>query len=139
MHMLRSVRSPLTDPGRGELPLESLVTARGRARWIHGLADEHRTIVELARRPVALVEISAVLRVPVAVARVLVTDLVGGGYVAVHAPPPAFLTGGPGDAVLTRLLNGLRARDARRTPEPVPAEPRRCRAQPARASRTCSP
>jgi hypothetical protein len=64
----------------------------------------------MARRPVALVEIGAVLDVPVAVARVLVSDLVDAGFLVVHAPPPAFAHGRPSPAVLTRLLEGLRAR-----------------------------
>jgi hypothetical protein len=91
-----------------ELPMESLVTATSRARWGHGLDTEHRTIVELARRPVSLVEIGAALTVPVAVARGLVGDLVESGFLVVHAPPPAFLGGCPSATVLARLLDGLR-------------------------------
>ncbi len=94
-----------------ELPMESLVTVTERARWAgDDLETEYRTILELARRPVSLVEIGAALTVPVAVARVLVSDLVGNGYLDVHAPPPAFANGRPSAAVLTQLLEGLRAR-----------------------------
>jgi hypothetical protein len=91
-----------------ELPMESLVTATARARWGHGLDAERRTIVELARRPVALVEIGAVLMVPVAVARGLVGDLVESGFLDVHAPPAGFIAGCPSASVLARLLDGLR-------------------------------
>jgi hypothetical protein len=90
--------------------MESLVTATDRARWAADLQNEYRTIIELARTPVSLVEIGAALAVPVTVARVLVSDLVEGGYLDVHAPPPAFAGGRPSAAVLTRLLDGLRAR-----------------------------
>jgi hypothetical protein len=90
--------------------MESLVTVTERARWGHDLENEYRTIVEMARQPMSLVEIGAALKVPVTVARVLVTDLVDGGYLDVHAPPPAFAAGRPSAAVLTRLLEGLRAR-----------------------------
>ncbi|QYN38111.1 DUF742 domain-containing protein [Pseudonocardia sp. DSM 110487] len=94
-----------------ELPMESLVSVTERARWAgHRLENEYRTILELARRPVALVEIGAALNVPVTVARVLVSDLVGDGYLDVHAPPPVFADGRPTSAVLTQLLAGLRAR-----------------------------
>lgn len=94
-----------------ELPMESLVTVTERAGWAgHHLHNEYRTILELARRPVALVEIGAALNVPVTVARVLVGDLVGDGHLDVHAPAPAFADGRPTTAVLTRLLAGLRAR-----------------------------
>ncbi|MHA6618205.1 DUF742 domain-containing protein [Pseudonocardia sp. DLS-67] len=91
-----------------ELPMESLVTATARARWGHGLDTERRTIVELARRPVSLVEIGAALTVPVAVARGLVGELVEGGFLEVHAPPPGFMGGCPSASVLARLLDGLR-------------------------------
>jgi Protein of unknown function (DUF742) len=99
-----------TRSGGRDLPMESLVTATERAGWRHDLENEYRTIVELARRPVSLVEIGAALVVPVAVARVLVSDLVDGGFLDVHAPEPAFVGGRPSAAVLTRLLEGLRAR-----------------------------
>jgi hypothetical protein len=90
--------------------MESLVTVTERARWAHDLENEYRTIVEMARRPVSVVEIGAALAVPVTVARVLVSDLVGKGFLDVHAPPPAFAGGRPSAAVLTQLLDGLRAR-----------------------------
>jgi hypothetical protein len=93
-----------------DLPMESLVTTTDRTRWAGDLENEYRMIIELAHRPVSLVEIGAALSVPVAVARVLVSDLVGRGYLDVHAPPPAFANGRPSSAVLTRLLEGLRAR-----------------------------
>ena len=99
-----------TRSGGRDLPMESLVTATDRGRWGHDLENEYRTIVELARRPVSLVEIGAVLAVPVTVARVLVSDLVEWRYLDVHASPPAFAGERPSAAVLTRLLEGLRAR-----------------------------
>jgi Protein of unknown function (DUF742) len=92
-----------------KLAMESLVTATERACWDRSLESEYRTIVEMAHRPVSLAEIAAALSVPVTVARVLVGDLVGGGYLDVHAPPPAYADGRPTEAVLTRLLAGLRA------------------------------
>lgn len=53
-----------------EIPMESLVTMTERARWAgHRLENEYRTILELAHRPVALIEIGAALNVPVTVAR----------------------------------------------------------------------
>jgi hypothetical protein len=90
--------------------MESLVTATERARWDQNLENEYRTIAELARQPVSLVEIAGALTVPVAVARVLVSDLVESGYLDVHAPPPAFADTRPQADVLNRLLEGLRAR-----------------------------
>lgn len=93
-----------------ELPVESLVTVTDRTARTADLQKEYRVIMELAMRPVSLVEIGARLRVPVGVARVLVADLAESGHLAVHAPLPATANGGPPPEVLTRLLEGLRAR-----------------------------
>lgn len=92
------------------LPLESLVTASDRVGSRGHLQSEHRAILDMATRAVSLVEIGARLRIPVGVARVLVTDLADTGYLVVHAPPPTSAQGGPAPEVLTRLLEGLRAR-----------------------------
>ncbi|WP_158228271.1 DUF742 domain-containing protein [Pseudonocardia sp. MH-G8] len=141
-------------PGGGELALESVVTATRRAGWGHDLGNAHRTVLELARAPVSLVEIAATLAVPPAEARLLMVDLVTGGYLDLHVPPPTIGDGPPGPEILIRLLEGLRSR--RRPPSPengpwitdAPAAdlvptPRTvhpvARAQPASASRTCSP
>lgn len=91
-----------------DLPLESLVTATDH--WAGDLQKEYRVIIDMASAPVSLVEIGAALRVPVGVARVLVSDLADAGYLVVHAPAPVDAAGRPTPAVLTRLLDGLRAR-----------------------------
>lgn len=89
-----------------DMPVETLVTGTGAGR-LHDLQLEYRTTVEMSVRPVSIVEIGAALRVPVGVARVLVSDLVDAGYLEVHLPPST--PGGPSPAVLERLLEGLRA------------------------------
>ena len=91
-----------------DLPVESVVTATERARTSRGLEPQHRAVVELARRPVSLVEIGAALTVPVAVVRGLVGQLDDRGLIHVHVPP-AFPGGRPPADVLARLLDGLRA------------------------------
>ncbi|HLU57881.1 MAG TPA: DUF742 domain-containing protein [Pseudonocardia sp.] len=90
-----------------DLPVESVVTATERARWGRALDPEARAIVELARRPVSLVEIGAALGVPVAAVRGRVHELAEGGFLHVHATP-AFPGGRPPGDVLARLLRGLR-------------------------------
>jgi hypothetical protein len=97
-----------TRPVGRDLPMESLVTATAHTAQVDGLQKEYRMILGMAARPVSLVEIGALVGVPVGVARVLVGDLADAGYLSVHAPPCS--AGGPGTAVLTRLLEGLRAR-----------------------------
>jgi hypothetical protein len=91
-----------------ELPVETLVTVTPTGHRAEELHLEYRATVELAARPISVVEIGAALRVPVGVARVLVSDLVDAGYLAVHLPPSA--DGGPAPEILERLLEGLRAR-----------------------------
>jgi hypothetical protein len=94
-----------------ELPLEALVTATELATQNEpALQMEWRTIVNLSVRPTSVVEIGAALQVPVGVARVLVSDLANAGYLEVHLPRPSDADGGPGHAILGRLLDGLRAR-----------------------------
>ncbi len=94
-----------------DMPIESLVsvTEHGQ-RSVASLDIEYRRIVELGRRVVSLVEIAFALRVPVGVARVLVSDLAGCGHLVIHAPPPLEANGGPSQELLGRLLDGLRAR-----------------------------
>lgn len=94
--------------GGSELPVETLVTVTSAGLRAGDLQLEYSETIRLAARPVSVVEISALLRVPVGVARVLVSDLVAAGYLEIHLPPTA--GGGPPPAVLERLLEGLRAR-----------------------------
>lgn len=108
-HLRDGAAAPTRADG-GELPMESLVTATERAHRGHDVENEYGTILELARRPVSLIEIGAELAVAVAVVRVLVSDLVDGGYLDLHVPPPEFADAGPSPAVLTRLLDGLGSR-----------------------------
>ena len=94
-----------------ELPLEAVVTATGLSLTSGAsLQMESRAIVEMCVRPKSLAEVGAALRVPVGVARVLVGDLANGGYLEVHLPRTADGDGGPGHAILGRLLDGLRSR-----------------------------
>ena len=94
-----------------DLPLEAVVTATGLSLAAGAaLQMESRAIVEMCAHPKSLAEIGAALKVPVGVARVLVGDLANGGYLDVHLPRSAVDDGGPGHALLGRLLDGLRSR-----------------------------
>ncbi|WP_219416067.1 DUF742 domain-containing protein [Pseudonocardia nigra] len=92
-----------------DMPVETLVTVTAAGGRTADLKLEYRTTVELAARPISIVEIGAALRVPVGVARVLVGDLVDAGYLTVHLPPSS-AGHGPTPEILERLLEGLRAR-----------------------------
>jgi hypothetical protein len=94
-----------------DMPVETLVTVTASGTRATELHLEYRSTVDLAARPISIVEIGAALGVPVGVARVLVSDLVDAGYLEVHLPPSVLTNGnGPSPAVLERLLEGLRAR-----------------------------
>jgi Protein of unknown function (DUF742) len=100
-----------TRPAGQELPLEATVEATELAALHRAeLQVEWRAIVLMCARPTSVVEIGAALQVPVGVARVLVGDLANAGYLVVHLPRPAQPDGAPGQEILGRLLDGLRAR-----------------------------
>ncbi len=90
-----------------DLPVETMVTTTADGiRRVVDLRFEQRDIVLLCRRPQSVAEVAARLRVPLGVARVLVSDLTAAGRLAVHLPTDER----PDRAVLERLLSGLRAR-----------------------------
>jgi hypothetical protein len=96
-----------------ELPIEALVTATDVAMQREhdpALQVEWRTIIGMCTRPMSIAEIGIGLRVPITVARVLVGDLANAGYLTVHMPRSAESDSGPGQAILGRLIDGLRAR-----------------------------
>ena len=96
-----------TLPERGDLSLITLITtldaeiAPGGGR---GLQPEHRMILDLCRRPCAVAEIAASLNLPVAVAKILIGDLIALGRVV--ARPPLAL--GAGRKPDVRLLQAVR-------------------------------
>jgi hypothetical protein len=72
------------------------------------LEPEHTRALSLCYQPTTVAEIAAHLRLPVAVAKVVLSDLVDCEAVSVRAPHPvADLTN---RSVLERLLNGLQDR-----------------------------
>ena len=86
-----------------DLNLVSLVIATGETP--RGLDPEHLKVLRLCRTLTSVAEVSAYTRLPVAVAKVLLADLVDGGAVATHAPRP---TSGAGDIdLLEKLIDGL--------------------------------
>ncbi|SBT46557.1 DUF742 domain-containing protein [Micromonospora auratinigra] len=84
-----------------------LAAATADATGVPGLQPEHRRLVELARRPVAVADLAADLDLAVGVVRVLLGDLLDRGLVAVHQPPTAAFL--PDDNILKAVVSGLRA------------------------------
>jgi Protein of unknown function (DUF742) len=93
-----------------DLQLETLVTTTSDGlAALPRLRFEQARIVELCQRPVSVAEVAAELRVPLGVARVLVSDLHANRMLAVHRPSVT-PDGRPRTEVLERLLSGLRTR-----------------------------
>lgn len=69
------------------------------------LSLERRQIVGFCAEAIAVAELSALLDVPIGVARVLASDMHGEGYLDAHEP---MAEGTELTAVLERMLDGLR-------------------------------
>ena len=87
------------------ISLEAQVQASTRAADLVGTYRwEAARLISLVEAPMALVEISARLDVPIGVARVLVADLVEDGALVVHVPQ----TTQSFSSLLERVLDGVR-------------------------------
>jgi hypothetical protein len=84
-------------PERRELPNGSLATR---------VMPEMRAIVELCRRMRTVAEIAALLKMPLGVVRVLLSDLADQGKIRVYGT--GHVSGRPDRALLERVLHGLR-------------------------------
>lgn len=72
-----------TRPTHDGLRIHTVLTASASALEAP-LRFELRRIVELCQKPTSVAEVASGLSVPVGVARVLVADLVNGGYLTCH-------------------------------------------------------
>ncbi|MEU0970430.1 DUF742 domain-containing protein [Streptomyces sp. NPDC005917] len=69
---------------------------------------EMRAIVELCRRMRTVAEIAALLKMPLGVVRVLLSDLADQGKIRVYGTGTGHGAGRPDRALLERVLSGLR-------------------------------
>lgn len=90
--------------GHVDFAVEALVTTVPRPGR-QGEPVEHARIRDLCRSPRSVAEISALLHLPLGVARVLLADLLAAGAVSVHRTADA---GGPDLVLMERVLAGLR-------------------------------
>lgn len=91
---------------RYELAVEALVSTTFPGRDFSSFLPELRAICELCREVRSVAEISALMRMPLGVVRVLISDLANDGVVHVHQTPGQ--EGGQPDlALLERVLSGL--------------------------------
>jgi len=90
-----------------EVPIEAIVyrTPSGE-KAVTSLSLERRQILNLLATPQSAAEISARLRLPLGVARVVLGDLVDEGFVALNTRSAS---GRPDLRLLERVLDGLQA------------------------------
>jgi hypothetical protein len=95
---------------RYQLALEALVSTSAHPDRIAELLPEHQRICDLCMELKSVAEVSALLHMPLGVARILVADLAEAGLVAIHQPAAAGddADGQPDVTLLERVLSGLR-------------------------------
>ncbi|WP_156727235.1 DUF742 domain-containing protein [Streptomyces apocyni] len=94
---------------RYQLAIEALVHTTAEPHQLQGQLPEHQRICNLCREIKSVAEISALLTIPLGVARILVADLAEAGLVAIHQPGGDENAGGQPDVtLLERVLSGLR-------------------------------
>jgi hypothetical protein len=93
---------------RYQLAIEALISTTADPAALMGLLPEHQRICHLCREVKSVAEVSALLSMPLGVARILVADLAEAGLVAIHQPGGDETTGAPDVTLLERVLSGLR-------------------------------
>ncbi|MFC5802905.1 DUF742 domain-containing protein [Streptomyces formicae] len=94
---------------RYQLAIEALVSTTADPMRLQGQLPEHQRICQLCFEIKSVAEISALLSIPLGVARILVADLAEAGLVAIHQPGGDESAGGQPDVtLLERVLSGLR-------------------------------
>ncbi|WP_336203952.1 DUF742 domain-containing protein [Nonomuraea sp. LPB2021202275-12-8] len=103
-----------TAPERDDFTLITLVTAISgvfpeTGRGLRRMQPEHRVILALCRRPLAVAEVASALNLPVSVTKILIGDLIESGQMRAR-PPLAFAQSGgfPDMAILEAVRDGLR-------------------------------
>ena len=95
-----------TEP-RYQLEIEAMVVAQYyEARDLSPLNPECQAILEFCRDWRSVAEVSAVLQMPLGVARILIADMAVEGLVRIHQLDHT--QGGPDVKLLERVLSGLR-------------------------------
>ncbi|MFD1935220.1 MULTISPECIES: DUF742 domain-containing protein [Nonomuraea] len=91
---------------RTNLAMEALVSSATSAQLGMNHTREYRAISELCRQIRSVAEVSALLAMPLGVARVLIADMEAEGLVRIYQPQ--LDAGMPNRNLLERVLSGLR-------------------------------
>ncbi|WP_290859868.1 DUF742 domain-containing protein [Hamadaea sp.] len=92
------------DPAGFDLIAHVVATVDDPAR---GQTPEQRAILAAAARPCAVVEVAAIVDLPLGVVRVLLADLHADGLIERYDPPST--PDGPTEQLLQAVIHGLRA------------------------------
>ena len=94
--------------GHADLPLETQVMATGITPTMT-LTPEQAVMLATCREPAGLVDLSAALKIPLGVVRVLLGDLLVTGLVTSHSPLTAAVPVHRDVALLEEVLDGIEA------------------------------
>jgi len=108
------VRSYVLTGGRTrsatDLPFETLVKVTERGRLLGPrLTLERKEIVGRSTEPLSIAELSAYLKIPLGVARVIVGDMTAEGLLVASTPQHTGAGDRPDLSLLERVLDGLQA------------------------------
>ena len=97
-----------TDP-RHHLNMITLLVANRWDQNLDRMGREYADIVRLCGHPISVAEVSAKLSLPLAVTKILVGDLIEGGYLIFRSPPsPTAAVQTPDISLLQKVLDGVR-------------------------------
>jgi hypothetical protein len=88
-----------------ELHLVTHVVATGRG--LSDLGPDHDDILSLCDRPISVAEVSALSGLPLAVTKILLSDLLGWRAIDARAPVPVFERARPSTDLLEKVLDAL--------------------------------
>jgi hypothetical protein len=94
-----------TRPTRHDLEMTTLVVAVSADRHVD-VDREYAHIIKISRRPLSVAEVSATLNLPLAVVKVLLSDLIDWGLIILRSPPRT--SDVPRTELLQAVLDGLR-------------------------------
>ena len=88
-----------------------MITLVVSARWdahLERMGHEYVAVVRLCGRPLSVAEISAGLSLPLAVTKILIGDLIEGGYLIFRSPTTQLTSENPDIKLLQAVLDGVR-------------------------------
>ncbi|WP_067688324.1 DUF742 domain-containing protein [Nocardia jejuensis] len=92
---------------RPELNMTTLIVDVGRGTALRRVEPEYGVIARLCRSPVSVAEVAAHMHLPLALAKVLIGDLIDDGRLQYRSPPEA--SGESDMGVLHAVLAGIRS------------------------------